>query len=294
MQFDPAARGDLDALLETPVQARDGALVRLRDVVDPMEVPSVSRIYHRDGYRSATVRASFLESSDLTALTFAARMEEELFPRFADVPGLFVFNGGEAVETQKVTARMAVAALLAVVGIAVVIWLMLGSLLEALFVMLVIPLAIAGVIMVFFLHGQALSMFAMLGSIGLAGIVVNGSIVMVDAIHRRLGEREDLSREEATAEIIEAVTERLRPIMVTTLTTLGGVLPSAYGIGGYDTIVSIMSLAIGWGLAGSTLVTLFLVPVLYSLAGDTRRLVRGPAMRGAVFRPRPAIGPGGS
>lgn len=292
VQFDPAARGDLDALLETPVQARDGTLVRLRDVVDPMEVPSVSRIYHRDGYRAATVRASFLDSSDLTALNFAARMEEELFPRFAEIPGLFVFNGGEALETQKVTARMAVAAMLAVVGIAVVIWLMLGSLLEALFVMLVIPLAIAGVIVVFFLHGQPLSMFAMLGSIGLAGIVVNGSIVMVDGIHRRLRDRDGLSPDEATGEIIEAVTERLRPIMVTTLTTLGGVIPSAYGIGGYDAIVSIMSLAVGWGLALSTLVTLFLVPVLYSLAGDLRRVARGPGRRIAVFGPRFATAAG--
>ncbi len=289
VQFDPAARGDLEALLETPLRSRTGELVRLRDVVDPMEVPSVTRIYHRDGYRSATVRASFLESSDLTALTFATRLEEELFPRFEGLPGLFVFNGGEAAETEKVTARMAVAALLAVAGIAVVIWLMLGSLLEALFVMLVIPLAIAGVIVVFFLHGQPLSMFAMMGSIGLAGIVVNGSIVMVDSIHRRLRDRgEDLSREEATREIIEAVVQRLRPIMVTTLTTLGGVLPSAYGIGGYDAIVSIMSLAIGWGLALSTLTTLFLVPILYSLAGDLRGRARGAGTRLSALGLRPA------
>jgi len=67
--------------------------------------------------------------------------------------------------------------------------------------------------------------------------------------------------------------ERLRPILVTTLTTLGGVLPTAYGIGGYDPIVSIISLAIGWGLAMSTLVTLFLVPALYTVAGDIKRKI---------------------
>ncbi len=272
VQFDPAARGDLDALLEVPVRAATGELVRLRDVVDPIEVPALTRIYHRDGYRAATVRASFLESSGLTPLSFAQRMEEELFPRFERIPGLFVFNGGEAVDTQKTTARMGIAAVLAVVGIALVIWLMLGSLLEALFVLMVIPLAVAGVLLVFFLHGAALNMFAMLGAIGLAGIVVNGSIVMVDSIHRRLKESPEATRGESTDLMIDAVVERLRPIMVTTLTTLGGVLPSAYGIGGYDPIVSIVSLAIGWGLAVSTLVTLFLVPVLYSLAGDLRRL----------------------
>ena len=270
--FDPAARGNLDALLEVPVRASSGELVRLRDVVDPMEVAAITRIYHRDGYRAATVRASFLDSSGLTSLSFAQRMETELFPRFERIPGLFVFNGGEAVDTQKTTARMAIAAMLAIAGIALVIWLMLGSLLEALFVMLVIPLAVAGVFLVFFLHGKPMNMFAMLGTIGLAGIVVNGSIVMVDSIHRRLREQDTPDRNKATELIIGAVVERLRPIMVTTLTTLGGVLPSAYGIGGYDPIISIVSLAIGWGLAMSTLVTLFLVPVLYSLAGDLRRL----------------------
>ena len=282
VQFDPAARGDLDALLEVPVRAATGELVRLRDVVDPIEVPALTRIHHRDGYRAATVRASFLESGGLTALSFAARMESELFPRFERVPGLFVFNGGEAVETQKTTSRMGIAALLAVLGIALVIWLMLGSLLEALFVMLVIPLAVAGVFLVFFLHGKPMTVFAMLGAIGLAGIVVNGSIVMVDSIHRRLRENSAATREEASEGIVDAVVERLRPIMVTTLTTLGGVLPSAYGIGGYDPVVSIVSLAIGWGLAISTLATLFLVPVLYSLAGDLRRLTSRAAP--ALFR----------
>ena len=272
VQFDPAARGELDALLEVPVRSATGELVRLRDVVDPIEIPALTRIYHHDGYRAATVRASFLESSGLTSLSFAQRMEAELLPRFERIPGLFVFSGGEASDTQKTTARMGVAAILAVVGIALVIWLMLGSLLEALFVMLVIPLALAGVFVVFFLHGKPLNIFAMLGTIGLAGIVVNGSIVMVDSIHRRLKENSAASGSESTDLIVGAVVERLRPILVTTLTTLGGVLPSAYGIGGYDPIVSIVSLAIGWGLAMSTLVTLFLVPVLYSLAGDVRRL----------------------
>ncbi len=270
VQFDPAARLDLEALLETPVRAASGRLARLRDVVEPMQLPAVTRIYHRDGFRSATIRASFSQDSGLTALSFAQNLEETLFRRFADLPDLYVFNGGEAVATQETTSGIAVAAVLAVVGIGIVIWLMLGSLLEALFVMLVIPFAIAGVFLIFFVHGKPMSLFAMMGAVGLAGVVVNASIVMVDSIHRRIGQGDgDGDRK---GRIIEAVTERLRPIMVTTLTTLGGVLPTAYGIGGYDPIVSIISLAVGWGLAISTLVTLFVVPVLYSLAGDLRRV----------------------
>ncbi len=271
VQFDPAARMNLDALLETPVRSASGELVQLRDVVEPIEVPAVTRLYHRDGFRSATVRASFTASSGLTALSFAERLEQELYPRFRGVEGLMVFSGGEAEDTAQTTGSIGIAAALAVIGIGVVIWLMLGSFLEALFVLLIVPFAIASVFLVFFLHGKPLSMFAMMGAVGLAGVVVNASIVMVDAIHRRVG-GQVVERADATEQVIDAVVERLRPILVTTLTTLGGVLPTAYGIGGYDPIVSILSLAIGWGLASSTLATLFLIPALYSLARDIRQL----------------------
>jgi multidrug efflux pump subunit AcrB len=92
---------------------------------------------------------------------------------------------------------------------------------------------------------------------------------MVDAIHRRL--QGDWEAESSQEIIIEAVTSRLRPIIVTTLTTLGGVLPMAYGLGGYDVFVAPMSMTIGWGMVFSTLVTLLLVPVLYAIARDLRR-----------------------
>ena len=270
VQFDPAARLNLDALLETPVRTEAGTLARLRDVVEPVEVPTVSRIHHRDGFRSATLRASFTQGSGLTAMNFANQLERDFFPRFKDIPGLHVFNGGEATDTQEATSGVALAGLLAIVGICVVIWLMLGSLLEAALVILVIPFTIAGVFVVFFLHGKPLSLFAMMGAVGLAGVVVNASIVMLDSIHRRL--RESVAEGPAAQElVIDAVVERLRPVLVTSLTTLGGVLPTAYGVGGYDPIVSIISLAIGWGLALSTLMSLFLVPVLHSFASDLRR-----------------------
>lgn len=272
VMLDPTARRSLDSLLEIPVRSQSGALVQLRDVVTPIEVPAVSRIYHRDGRRTATVTASFTVGSPHTALSVANRIEAELVPEYAGTPGLEVYVGGEAVETRKTTGDLGLVALLAFLGIGLVIALMLGSLLEAAFVVAIIPFAIAGVILVFFLHGQPLSMFAMMGAIGLAGVVVNASIVMVDAVHRSLREIPAGDREARRKALIDAVVSRLRPIVVTTLTTLGGVLPMAYGIGGRDAIVAPMSLAIGWGLALSTAVTLFLVPTLYTLASDLRGL----------------------
>jgi len=243
--------------------------VHLRDVVNPIETPGLDRIYHRDSYRTTTVRASFKPDSPYTALTYATLLERELLPRFNDLPGVEVRIGGEAKDTQEVTRDLAAVALLVVVAIGLVIWILLGSLLEALFVLVVIPFALSGVILAFFLHDLDLSMTAMVGTIGLAGVVVNASIVMLDAIHRRL--QAESGGRDVAAIMQDAVVSRLRPIVVTTLTTLGGVLPTAYGIGGYDTIVSPMSVAIGWGLLFSTSITLFVIPVLFSIAQDLQR-----------------------
>jgi multidrug efflux pump subunit AcrB len=272
--FAPSARRSLDSLLETPVRSSQGELVRLRDVVNPVEVPAVSRIYHRNGMRTATITAGFTPGSEHSALSMAEWIERELMPDFAEIPGLTLHVGGEAVETQETTADIGVAALLALAGITVAIALMLGSFLEAFFVIAIVPFAVAAVVLTFFVHGQALSLFAMLGAVGLAGVVVNSSIVMVDSIHRHVDDSDGDRGREA---VLDAVVGRLRPILVTTLTTLGGVLPTAYGIGGYDAMVAPMSLALGWGLAFSTLVTLFLVPSLYALASDLRGLV--PVLR---------------
>ena len=202
------------------------------------------------------------------APVFWSRLQRDVLPRFADIKGIEIIIGGEAESTQETTGELGKVAVVVVFGIAMVIWIMLGSLLETLFVISVIPFAFAGVVLAFFLHGLSLSMFAMIGIIGLAGVVVNASIVMADAVHR-------LSRQAPDGRpsrdvLLDAIASRLRPILITTLTTLGGVMPTAYGIGGYDSMISPMSVAIGWGLFFTTFITLFMVPVMFSFTHDRR------------------------
>jgi multidrug efflux pump subunit AcrB len=214
----------------------------------------------------------------------AERLDRELLPRYAGRLGLEIKQGGEAEESRKTTDDVGTVALMAFAGITVVIALMLGSFLEAFFVIAIIPFSFAAVVVTFFLHDTVFSLFAMMGTVGLAGVVVNSSIVMVDAIHRRLEHVPPSERHRHETDMVDAVVGRLRPILVTTITTLGGVLPMAYGIGGYDVVVAPMSLALGWGLGLSTVVTLFLVPVLYSIASDLRRVRVGARVRDLVGR----------
>jgi multidrug efflux pump subunit AcrB len=273
VRLDPVSRRSVETLLDLPVRARTGRLVLLRDIVRPVEIPSVATIHHRDGVRTATVTASFAPGSPHTARSLGMMLQTTVFPDFTD-PAVTLTMGGEFTETASTVGGMATVALLAVLAITMVIAVMLNSVLDALFVVVVIPFGIAGVILAFFFHGKPLSMFAMLGGIGLAGVVVNTSIVMVDAVKQRLAELDQADDAEKRATMIDAVVERLRPILVTTISTLGGVLPTAYGLGGYDAVLSPMSLALGWGLAFSTLVTLFLVPSLFTVAQDIRTVPR--------------------
>jgi multidrug efflux pump subunit AcrB len=126
------------------------------------------------------------------------------------------------------------------------------------------------------------SLLPLIGTIGLSGVDVNASIVMVDSVHQAIHHLKiGASEEERTEVVIEAFVSRLRPVLVTSLSTLGGVLPTAYGFGGWDAVMSPMSLALGWGLALSSIVTLFLVPSLYIAASDINRKIadiRGQAL----------------
>ncbi|MBK7951038.1 MAG: efflux RND transporter permease subunit [Deltaproteobacteria bacterium] len=272
--LEPEARRTLHAILDTPVRNERGELVLVRDVVDPVEIPALAKIQHRDGRRSLNVTAGLAADAPNTALTIAERIEREFVPRYANRDDVEIEISGEAVQSRRATGDLAAVGIVVVFGIGAVIAIMLGSLLEALFVIAVVPFAIVAVALTFWLHGMNFSLLPVIGTIGLSGVVVNASIVMVDAVHNAQSQLSRAASEaEREATLIETIVSRLRPILVTTMTTFGGVIPTAYGIGGYDAVMSPMSLALGWGLALSTVVTLFLVPSLYVTANDINRRI---------------------
>jgi multidrug efflux pump subunit AcrB len=108
------------------------------------------------------------------------------------------------------------------------------------------------------------------GALGLAGIVVNGSILLLDRLERDLVDtpnREDLFRQ-----IAELSATRLRAVFLTTITTVAGLLPTAYGVAGYDSMLAEMMLAIAWGLVFAMSVTLVLVPVMASFEHQVKKV----------------------
>jgi multidrug efflux pump subunit AcrB len=126
-------------------------------------------------------------------------------------------------------------------------------------VLTAIPMGISGVIWSLVLHGKSLSIMGIIGIVGLSGVVVNVSIIFLKFIQDRLREGADFKEA-----IIEAGVTRLRPITMTTISTLIGLLPTIYGVGGVDTFVQPIALVLGWGLFVATTLTIFFLPALIS------------------------------
>jgi HAE1 family hydrophobic/amphiphilic exporter-1 len=151
------------------------------------------------------------------------------------------------------------------------------SLRDPFVVMFSVPMAAIGVLLMLFLTGTTLNIQSFIGCIMLGGIVVNNAILLVDTINL-LRRRDGLPLREA---IEEAGRRRLRPILMTTLTTLLALTPMALGIGEGGAEQAPMARAVIGGLASSTLITLIFVPVVYSLFEGLRGQGGEPAQGGA-------------
>ena len=135
--------------------------------------------------------------------------------------------------------------------------------------MLAIPFGMVGVILAFWLHGQTLfGFFAAIGALGMAGVVINDSIIMLSKLDQ---EYDGLDAKPVNEKIARIAQTRLKAVILTTLTTVAGVLPTAYGLAGYDSMLAEMMLALAWGLLFGSMITLLLVPCLYSLLQDMRQ-----------------------
>ncbi|MGD8375108.1 MAG: efflux RND transporter permease subunit, partial [Acidobacteriota bacterium] len=134
------------------------------------------------------------------------------------------------------------------------------SLIHPFVILLSVPLGLVGVVLALLLTGTAVSVLVLIGAVMLAGIVVNNAIVLVDAINRRRREGEALQ-----AAIVGAGEERLRPILMTTTTTVLALLPMALGLGAGDELRAPLAITVIGGLTLATLLTLFVIPCLYRL-----------------------------
>jgi multidrug efflux pump subunit AcrB len=133
--------------------------------------------------------------------------------------------------------------------------------------MMSIPFAVIGLVIAFALHGEVFSFLGLLGVVGMAGVVVNDSLVLVNYLNELRSRNPSVPVVRIAA---QGTADRLRAIILTTVSTAAGLLPLAYGIGGTDVNMMPMALALGWGLLFATPLTLVLIPSLYLIGFDIR------------------------
>ncbi len=256
VQLKDAEKRSLNEILDLTLSTDSGEQVSLRNVVAAVPSRGPILIDRKGQQRLVTVQAN-VAGRDLGSI---ARDVQARLNQIARPVGYDLMVAGNFEEQQKAFGELVMSLVLALILVYMVLACQYESLRDPLVVMLSVPLAAVGVLITLFATGTTLNVQSYIGCIMLGGIVVNNAILLVDQAGQLV--RNGMATREAMA---EAGRRRLRPILMTTLTTILGLLPLALGIGeGADAQAPLARAVVG-GLTGSTLITLVLIPAVYSL-----------------------------
>lgn len=268
VRFPRAARRSLETVAGMKITLPSGDKVFLRDVANLEAAIGTSKIRRDDQKRTITVLAD-VDTREANAFQVTQRLKRQ----FADVsekfPGYRVVIKGERQEAEESLAALPQVSLVAVLMIYFLLGSLFKSFVQPLIVMAAIPFALDGVIIGHLLMGEPLSFLTAMGLVALAGVVVNDSLILVDFINRSL--KAGTPRDEA---ILQSGVDRFRPVLLTTITTVGGLIPLAFFSTGQAKFLSPMAIAVVWGLSFATILTLILIPCLYAMLDDLTAVLR--------------------
>ncbi len=260
VQLKPKEAMALFQLTQLDIQTREGNLIPVSRVAKFEEAPSRLLVKHEKYKRVITIggQVDLTKTTAIKANQQAQIMLKDLTKKY---PNYNIEFGGENEDTAESMKSLLRAFAVAFISIFTILVITFGSFSQPVLVLLAIPLGFVGTIIGLILHGKPISFMAMLGMIALAGVIVNNVIVLIDFYNTNRKQGMDVENA-----IIDAATQRLRPIILTSVTTVLGLMPTAYGIGGYDGFVATIALALGWGLfLGSILSMIFFPSLLASL-----------------------------
>jgi HAE1 family hydrophobic/amphiphilic exporter-1 len=274
---------DVSSIIINPGGARP---IRLSAVADVTLGEGPSEVRRIDGRRVAVVSANIAEGS-LSAATW--RIQHELHSEIDWPVEMTFLISGQNEEWERSRRSLWIALGMSIFLVYVIMAAQFESLIHPLVIMLTIPLAFVGTVVTLKALGLTLSIVVFLGMIMLAGIVVNNAIVLVDYINK-LRQR-GMPRDEA---IVKAGSVRLRPILMTTATTVLGLTPMAVGLGDGAEIRTPMAIAVISGLISSTALTLIVIPTFYMLADKLKQRIVGGQEVIATTEPTVVTVPDGS
>ncbi|MEG4623427.1 efflux RND transporter permease subunit [Microcoleus sp. w1-18aA5] len=278
VQFDRAAVQSISALKFIPLTARDNSIIRLSDVAN-IELGKAPGEIQRLNQRQVFMIAGNVNKG--ASLGAALKQVDTVLSEIKLPPGVRVIPSSAAETNRELQSSLIVLGSLAAFLVFVVMAVQYNSLVDPLVIMLTVPLALAGGIFGLYATKTAIGATVIVGAILLVGIVVNNAIIMVELANQIL-EDEKVDR---TTAILKAAPQRLRPILMTTITTVLGLFPLALGIGDGSEFLQPLGVVVFSGLSLATMLTLFIIPCFYILLHDFFGIFAGNKKPQAVAIP---------
>lgn len=269
VEFGDISKTSIEDLGNVKITDSRGNLIPLSLLATFESVRGTAQVKRYDFKRAKTVTAN-VRPDEITSLVANQMVFDTYHQLTKELPDVSYVVGGEQESTNESMESLANAMVLALVGIYAIMVYIFRSYLAPGLIMTTIPLGLLGMSISFWAHDKPVSFLAMIGVIGLAGIIVNNGIILIDFINQMRDEGKLALREI----LIKAPTIRLKPVMATSLTTMGGLFPTAYGIGGEDAMLVPLTLAMAWGLTTGTILTLVWIPSGYAIIEDMMTQVR--------------------
>ncbi len=286
LKYLPQYRDNFDDLLNLKLTVKGHGLIPLKEVAHIRLNPGFHRIYRYNGKQTVRITANIRSDQDdkegwekfkanfsgsrMTAVkanSIARSYFEQIKNKY---PGAYMIEGGLQEETTASLMELRNAAFLALALIFFILALQFNSFTQPIIIMITIPFVTLGVIVGLLVSNNPITFVTLIGLLTLSGIVVNDSLVLIDFINRYWKEHPT----QLYLAIIRACHIRMRPIILTSVTTIFGLAPMAFGLGGKSPFWAPLATAIMWGLGFATLLILSMVPAYYAILQDIGYFLR--------------------
>ncbi|MGD9624842.1 MAG: efflux RND transporter permease subunit [Arcobacter sp.] len=246
--FESSKKDILESLDSFTINTSNGKVL-LKEVADFIKIPSYSQIFKENSEQIISVTASL---SKITSAELFEKINDEILELRKNVN---ISIKGEQEENEKVQKEMAQAAIIAIVLIFMALIWMFDSVLKPLIILSTIPLSILGVLLGHLIMDINITMPSLIGMVGLAGVIVNDGIIMMDFIKKAKN----------LEELVSLAKMRLRPILLTSITTVLGLGTLIFFASGQALILQPMAVSLGFGILWATVLNLYFVPMIYRI-----------------------------
>lgn len=250
-------RADVNQIESLLIRTKAGGYAPLSSVANINKILAPSYIRRRGGQRIEKVGAEILPEENIPAV--AQRVKNQLLPELEGrYPGIKVVFGGNQEQIAESVSRLELGTGFALVSIYILLAIAFRSYLQPVVIMAIIPFGAVGAILGHMILGYSLSVVSLMGMLALAGVVVNDSLILVEYANKKYQQGDN-----AMKAIIEACQRRIRPILLTTITTFCGLAPMVFETSRQAQFVVPMAVSLGFGILFTTLVCLLVLPSLY-------------------------------